>query len=483
MKTVAFYRRSTNIQENSIEMQRQMARNLSYQKALIIDEEFIDDAVSGRTKSILERAGLSALLSKIEKEEVTNLLVYKRDRLTRNALEYLQIFQLLKEKQVNVYFTALNEIPIQYSPAGELIELLMAGIIQREGEQIVERISETIKANFQRGKAPGNLPFGYVYNKQSKTIVRDEDRLQMVKTLFEVVNSNKFITMRNLIDFLKKNNIKREDQNWSSQMVRNIISNPTYMGMRLLNISGEKLKSRYDSLEIVTEMDWNAAQEVLENLLAKKSHIENEKTNYHLKNLVFCKVCNTPLQPKIRTKNKQKNHYYTCNNHNIKVEKKTLEEKVLNSCNQFFTELLKSQLPNFYKRHHEETNKLLQNTLCEVEQNLKKLNKRLVTTTEKWINEKRMYEKEKLEGQLLSLYQIINDEKKQIDSLKNEMLEVKKEIVNKYTIPDTLNFNDTNLGELFHDIVSKVEVEQYTINIVFKHPFLTIKEVLETRVS
>ncbi|WP_108671829.1 recombinase family protein [Peribacillus acanthi] len=483
MKTVAYYRRSTKIQENSIEMQRQLARNLSYQKALIIDEEFIDDAVSGRTKSIQEREGLCSLLTKIETGEVTNVFVYKRDRLARNALDYLHIFQLLKDKQINVYFTAENEIPIQFSPAGELIELLMAGIIQREGEQIVERISETIKANFQRGKTPGNLPFGYEYEKQSKTVVRDEDRLRIVKLLFEAINSKEFTTMRQLTDYLKEKKIRRDDKNWTSQMIRSVVSNPTYMGLRLLNLSGETLKSRYDNLAIVAEKEWLVAQEVLETLTMTRKKAEKDKVHFQLINLAYCKECKTPLQSKKGIKDKKKIYYYSCKSHKINVEIEELEQKVLDSCKQFFKELLKTHLPAFHKRHNNEMTRVLQKTKDEIKQNLHKLNQRLERTTEKWLNEKRQYEKEVLEANLLNLYEQIDKQKKHIQSVEDAILEMQESVEDEISIPDTYNFKDIYPCVLFEDLVSKVEVEQNTIHIVFKHPFLTMKEVLQTRVS
>ncbi|MFD1738347.1 recombinase family protein [Bacillus salitolerans] len=480
MKAVAYYRRSTNIQENSIEMQRQMARNASYQKALLIDEEFIDDAVSGRKKTIQEREGLSSMLSKIESGEITDVFVYKRDRLARNALDYLQIFQLLKEKQVKVHFTAENEIPIQYSPAGELIELLMAGIIQREGEQIVERISETIKANFQRGKNPGNLPFGYEFDKLTKTISRDVEKLSVVKSIFDAVNSNDFKTMRQLTDYLKDNNIQRDEKPWSSQMARNVLSNPTYMGIRLLNLSGEVLKSRYDALAIVTESEWLTAQEALEVLTSKRKPVEKEKVTFHLENLVFCKQCNEPLQPKKGMKNKESIHYYSCRTHQIKLIKSELENQVLDSCKQFFQELLKTHLPDFHQRRRNEMSKTLENQIDEMEQNLHKLNQRLERKIEKWLNENRQFKKEKLEADLLNLLQQIADEKERIHFIEKEMIELTQTI----EFPsDNLDIHESTMRVYFRDIISKIEVEEHMMNIEFKHPFLSTKEVLHTRVS
>lgn len=477
MKTVAYYRRSTNIQENSIEMQRQMARNYSYHKALLIDEEFIDDAVSGRKKSIQEREGLSAMLTRIITGDITDILVYKRDRFARNALEYLEIFQILKEKQIKVHFTANNEIPIQYSPAGELIELLMAGIIQREGEQIVERISETIKANFQRGKTPGNLPYGYRFDKQLRKVIRDEEKLSAVKSIFESVITNDFKSMRQLTDHLKDNNILRDEKPWSSQMIRNVLSNPTYMGIRLLKLSGEVLKNRYDTLAIVCESDWIKTQEALESLITKRKLSKKEKVIYHLENLVFCKSCNEPLHPKTGVKNKETMYYYSCSTHKIKLMKSELENSVLDSCQQFFQEILNTHLPDFHKRHSKELIEALEKQLAKMEQDLHRQTQRLEQKTEKWLNESRQYEKEKHEFELVALYQLIDEQKSRIYAIESEKMKLTEPVENSNLLVN-LKINESSLGLYFQDIISKVEVESFTLNIEFKHPFLSIKEVL-----
>lgn len=328
MKTVAYYRRSTNIQENSIEMQRQMARNLSYQKALLIDEEYIDDAVSSRKKTIKERQALQSLLTDIEKKTVHTLLVYKRDRLARNALEYLEIYHLLREKKIKVLFTAENEVPIQYSPAGELIELLMAGVIQREGEQIIERIQETIKANFQRGITRGNLPYGYCYDRNTKTIHRNEEQLSVVKFLFDQAATDTISSIKELKDLLQIQNDIPQDKKWSTQMIKKVLANPTYMGERVLNISGEVLKSHYQQLTIVDEEQWLKAQQFLEQTVKPKGVIkEQPPIIYLLVGLLICKECKQPLIPFTGRRNNQQTFYYRCKEHSIKFEKNLIEAR------------------------------------------------------------------------------------------------------------------------------------------------------------
>ncbi|EKN63045.1 recombinase family protein [Schinkia azotoformans] len=488
MKTVAYYRRSTNIQENSIEMQRQMARNLSYQKALLIDEEYVDDAVSSRKKTIKERQALQRLLIEIEKEKIQTLFVYKRDRLARNALEYLEIYHLLREKKINVIFTAENEVPIQYSPAGELIELLMAGVIQREGEQIVERIQETIKANFQRGITPGNLPYGYCYDRNTKTVHRNEEQLSVVKFLFDQAATDTISSIKELKNLLDIQNEIPQDKKWSTQMIKKVLANPTYMGERVLNISGEVLKSHYQQLAIVDEKLWLKAQQFLEQTAKPRLINEQPAIIYSLAGLLICKECKQPLTPFTSNRNNQQTFFYRCKEHSIKIEKNLIEAKVLDACKEFFQTLLKSNLQKLFDRYQQANEQKLQQEKNNIENEFDAIERQLITKTEKWFQETSEPEKEKLQIQLLTLYDKQENLRKQIEKINQEIAELQtlKHLMKSklsLLVYDEPSYVETNLKSLFQDIVKEVVLNSYTMHITFKHPFLTVKEAVVDEVS
>lgn len=488
MRTVAYYRRSTNLQENSIGMQRQRARMLSYEKALLIDEEFVDDAVSGRKKTIKERPALKRLLIEIEKGSVQNLLVYKRDRLARNAMEYLEILQLLKFKNINVLFTADNEFPIQYSPVGDIVELLMAGIIQREGEQIVERIQETIKANFQNGNSPGNLPYGYSYNKVTKSIIRNEDELQIVKLLFDKFSSNEISSVKELKNYLDANGIKKNDKPWSSQMLKKILSNPTYMGERVLNISGETLKSTYEQLAIVDEQQWLKAQELLSPSSNQTVQSKEKTVDYLLRGLLICRKCNEPLTTLKSTKQKQPIYFYRCQKHAIKLEKTMLENKVFQACKRFFETLLQSNLSILYKEYEEKNQEISNKQKSLIFNNVDAVKRQMLHNTEKWFQEKSSLEKEKIEYKMIQSYDKLQHLQDQINLIEEELkdLEYITENLNDFPLAfekQLESFDPLQLRKLFEDLIKEVQVNECTIDIAFKHPYLSLKEAYSSELT
>ncbi|MFZ3579417.1 recombinase family protein [Virgibacillus sp. DJP39] len=169
MKTVAYLRSSSDLQENSIDTQKYYADECAQKGNLRITTYYKDESVSARKTQISERPDLSKLISEIESGVIENLIVYKRDRLARNVHQYLQAYEIIRTNGVNVYFSAPNEIPLQFSPAGEFFEVIMAGFNEREGNTIAERIRETKYSMAKKGLIPSGRPtFGYKASEKEK---------------------------------------------------------------------------------------------------------------------------------------------------------------------------------------------------------------------------------------------------------------------------------------------------------------------------
>lgn len=150
-KTVAYFRNSTDLQENSIQMQKSMALHYSSKKRIIIDEEFEDVDTSARKRSLKDRPGISKIMKQIGHGLIEGIVVYKRDRLARNIQEHLELYQLFKNHGITVHFTSQNEVPMMYTPVGEYLETILGAMAEHEGKQIALRILETRIANYTKG--------------------------------------------------------------------------------------------------------------------------------------------------------------------------------------------------------------------------------------------------------------------------------------------------------------------------------------------
>ena len=107
MRAVIYARESTNIQDyqRQLDELREYAARMGYE----VVKEF-SEKVSG-AKKIEEREALSDLLDYVESNEVDKVLIYECSRLSRRAVDFLAVIDLLTEQGLSVFGTVLN-IPI-----------------------------------------------------------------------------------------------------------------------------------------------------------------------------------------------------------------------------------------------------------------------------------------------------------------------------------------------------------------------------------
>jgi DNA invertase Pin-like site-specific DNA recombinase len=148
---IAYARVSTDTQsEHTSALEQQIARLQSYHPDKILSD--VDSGLDQR------RQGYNTLLSLIEQNEVTVVIVTRLDRLNRHLISLIKFFDLAEEKGVSVI--ALDESIDTSSSMGKFYLRLIGSLAQMESE----RISERVKHGFQHLKNLNKAthpPFGY----------------------------------------------------------------------------------------------------------------------------------------------------------------------------------------------------------------------------------------------------------------------------------------------------------------------------------
>ncbi|MED1104994.1 recombinase family protein [Bacillus paramycoides] len=482
MKTVAYYRSSIDSQENSIEMQQNSVLTRSIDMALIIDEEYIDEAVSARKVGLKKRPALQKLLRDINNNDVGTVFLFKRDRLARNVMEYYEIYQILRNKKINVILTAPNEPPVYYTPIGEYLELIMAGMAQREGEQIIERLKQTLKSNFQSGKNPGRLPYGYKWNKETKEIELVDEQVQIVKRIYQELVSEKYESLKELCSLLS---LKENGKPWTPSDIRKVVLNPTYIGLRTMNIFGEDVTSKYEKLSIVDKDIWEKAYSIVTVLSPPKTNQDYvfEQLLFPLQDLLICSKCQEPLQ-KVRARKKENLKYKCLHHSSVYVMKDVMELLVFERCKEYFHSLLTSHFHELFDRYEQNTKKQINKKIQAAEDKIQLMNEKLITKIDTWYHETDVPYKEQKEIEIMALYDELAKYKKQKEKVIQELSDVKqlREKISNYQSSMSLSYDEIKenrqLGSFFQDLIQQVKTDGKNCEIVFKHPFLRTQEVL-----
>lgn len=332
-RTVIYTRQSTNekSQPNSKEMQKHTCLKVAVQNGWVV-HEIVHDEISARTKNKNDRKGLNRLLSEVEAGTVERIIVFKRDRLARNANEYMEILGTLQKFNVDLRFAAANEPPIIPGMISDFLEYILAGMAELEGNAIHDRKIQSRRIKAKDGFwAGGSPPFGYeslegvLSIDKSKTVEEQYFKHEIVLNLFDdfISSWSEDLTLEDIVIKMKKH--RGEVGNiWKDLNVETLqkrISNRIYRGQLLQKVEGQvirtmgiKNRSRIKELAIIDKDTWRKANKLLCQTIKKYPFVEKEEVTVPLfSGLIYCKYCNQTMVPKIK--------YYSCDNVNCMRKK------------------------------------------------------------------------------------------------------------------------------------------------------------------
>lgn len=353
------------------------------------------EVVSGET--ISERKEMQKLLKDVENEKWTGVLVVEVERLARgDTADQGRVSKAFKYSHTKIItpvktYDPDNEFDEEYFEFG----LFMS---RREYKTINRRLQRGREVSVSEGKFVGNIaPFGYdrVKLKDSKgySLSINQDEAPIVKEIFRLYTfeSN---TINSVAKQLNNMNLKpRISDEWTISSVKDILSNPTYIGKIVWNRRKQKKKTKnghliisrprnngyliYDGLHepIIDIKTWDLVQEKRKQNTPKVQH-KNIVQN-PLVGLVFCEKCGKPMQRRPYTK-ADKPATLMCSNskcNNVSSKLYIVENKIIES--------LKIWLENYkidYKikdNSNPDNNKIIEQSISATKKELEKENTKL----------------------------------------------------------------------------------------------------------
>lgn len=471
MKTVLYARSSIKTQEHSIDMQKALALEKVKTKGFVFDDKYLDEAVSARKTEIHERPQLRRLVQDIENGLVSTVYVYKRDRLARNVEQSMELFELFRSKQITVIFTADNEIPIQYSPAGEFFELIIAGFNQREANQIVQRIKETKYTMTRKGKhAQGRVAYGYIVD-DKKYYQIDPVQAETIRKLYDAIIETKCNTFSDFVRDMQRHNWF--PAKWDYNRIQSLIGNTIYKGIRKIEEFGEYVEIDNERLRIVDELTWSMAQERMNNLIQTRSR-RTSRIPMILDDLLFCGKCDNAMFGKERTDISTRK-YYTCKKHNyIHLDPDLFEVKILEECAKFVTAQFQTYFLELYELTHGDLIQFYQDSIAESKKEIQLYKQRLYEETAKWLQTPTP----DLQEMLLYLHNCIRREEELQHYYPEKLAELRKQfhLIKELQhsvdlITEVLSYRDSERKTFIRDIVNRIEINTPSLRIQFRDPF------------
>ena len=320
-KAIIYVRRSTDVQEASLEDQRKSIQDYAQQNQYSIVREFCDDAISGKT--VDARPGFQSLIDFARKNQNGGhtLLVYDVSRFGR--------FENPKEATYWEFELERHGVKVHYvteglSNDGSLGSYITKVVKDAEASEYIKKLSKLTKRGMRSCAERGywissQAPYGYqraivdpvtgtieqklargerraVRGKRIKLVPGEQEKIDVIKQIFDLY-ANHEQGLRSIADYLNRNKVSNPSGKnyWHKSTLRNILRNPAYIGTLALH-------KKEDTPSISTE---NAHEPIISKDLYQRTQDRlnaekfgkrgGYKTSYLLTALVECAQCGNNL--------------------------------------------------------------------------------------------------------------------------------------------------------------------------------------------
>lgn len=306
-KVAIYLRVSTSYQvdKDSLPMQR---KDLIAYCSLILGtdnyEIFEDAGYSGKNT---DRPAFQDMMRRIRNGEFTHVLVWKIDRISRNLLDFAEMYEELQSLRVT--FVSKNEQFDTSTAIGEAMLKIILVFAELERNMTSERVTATMISRANNGLwNGGRIPFGYDYDPDSMTFSIREDEASVCRML-----KDDYIKNRSLTGTARMLNaaghVTRAGMAWTPTAVWIIASSPFYAGIYRYNrYKGTENRTINPEDEWVIIPDHHPAIFTLEehekmlSILEENGRQKNsvgkqcKRTNIHIfSGIVFCGKCGNKL--------------------------------------------------------------------------------------------------------------------------------------------------------------------------------------------
>ena len=305
MKAALYVRVSTSYQvdKDSLPVQREDLINYAKYAFNIADYEIFEDA--GFSGKDTNRPAFKEMMKRIKQGEFSHLFVWKIDRVSRNLLDFCDMYEDLKK--YNCTFVSKNEQFDTGSAMGEAMLKIILVFAELERKLTSERVTSIMLARAEKGLWNGaHVPLGYNYDEKTKYPIINKEEAKSVKLIFDLYLDLQSTTA--VARYLNNHAIKtKRGGSWGSKSICDIIHNPFYYGTLRYNYRESargKLKDEKDWIvkdnnheAIISKEQWDKCNAIMEeNAEKNQSRLRKRVSVQHIfGDILFCGSCGSKM--------------------------------------------------------------------------------------------------------------------------------------------------------------------------------------------
>ncbi len=188
--------------------------------------EVFEDA--GRSGKNTKRPAFERMMEKVKSGQVSHVIVYKIDRITRNLVDFSLMYDDFKYN--NVTFISLNEQFDTSSAIGEAILKIILVFAELERKLTSERVKDVMIGRAQNKQWNGaRVPYGWDWDAEKKCPVHSKKEAPYAKAMYQMyLDGGSSVT---ICDYNNSHNIPtKRGGEWTSKTVADFLRNPINKG-------------------------------------------------------------------------------------------------------------------------------------------------------------------------------------------------------------------------------------------------------------
>lgn len=296
MKKVRTYVRYSDHKQDdgfSVEYQISEIEEFLFRNGLELHKHHIDQATTA-TK-VAGREAFFELVNDVKEGYVDIIVVYKLNRIFRNAYESQKYRKLFKKHGVKL-MSVTQQIDEDTS-AGRLMTNVLSDIDQYQSETISDHVKSSMREMARQGYfTGGTVPFGYTLDiiengkKVRKKYVPDEKEKAVVQKIFGLYADG--YSLRYLQQYLTDNGfLTRQGKQFGITTIARMLGNDFYIGTLRYSTQGYEDVIVEDAVPPIIDAElWGRVQE--RKNANKLVQPRKRKSLYALTGKIFCGLCN-----------------------------------------------------------------------------------------------------------------------------------------------------------------------------------------------
>ena len=244
LKAAIYIRVSTQWQVDKDSLNVQRRELIAYAQMVlgIQDYEIFEDP--GYSAKNTDRPKYQEMMDRLRTGEFSHVLVWKIDRISRNLLDFANMYAELKA--LGVTFVSKNEQFDTSSAIGEAMLKIILVFAELERQITAERVTAVMLSRANVGDwNGGRVAYGYKHDKETGTFPFRDDEIAVYYKMLDLYED--WQSVLRVTRWLNDNGFRTRNGNlWSTTTVHIILTNPWYMGVYRYNVhnDGKGIKKR-----------------------------------------------------------------------------------------------------------------------------------------------------------------------------------------------------------------------------------------------